>query len=326
MLTKLQSRLRQFTTVAPPPPRPQLQALKSPGKPGPDAMSTPRLTESRNPALRTLGGDSVFETTRSKADEKAGPLFQMRGPGGLEKQDPAELREQAVEEAIAGNGQPVDFVNSDGKTEQVAIGQLPFAGEDTYFVRVGDQTFQVEFQGGTDADREAFLAQVIDSYSETPPELRSSLEKIVVTPDQGSETATGNRAAASAGDGTITFYEDGQHLSEDIFHHELGHLIGRQQEEKGDGFWTDLGEVFTGEPPPVPDGWDEAAMADGDFTSGYAKTDYQRDGNYTEDFAEAWKLYMAAIDGGPEALAGFRKQFPERAEILEDIYPPPEQD
>ncbi|MCP3143840.1 hypothetical protein [Pyxidicoccus xibeiensis] len=326
MLTKLQSRLRQFTSVAPPPPKSQLQAQKGLGKPGPDAMSTPQLTESRNPALRTLGGDSLFETTRSRAGEKAGQLFQMRGPGGLEKQDPAELREQAVEEAIAGKGKPVDFVNSDGKTEQVAIFQVPFAGEDTYFVRVGDETFQVEFQGGTDADREAFLAQVIDSYSETPPELRSSLQKVVVTPDQGPETATGNRAAATAGDGTITFYDDGRHLSEDIFHHELGHLIGRQQEEKDDGFWTDLGEVFTGEPPPVPDGWDEAAMEDENFTSGYAETDYKRDGNYTEDFAEAWKLYMAAIDGGPEKLAEFREMYPERAEILEDIYPPPEQD
>lgn len=318
MLTKLQSSLRRFApTVVPQP-----QVPKEPRAPRADAMSVPKPAETRNTALKTLRGDSVFETTQAKPGEK--PRLNMFSPfGDLEKVSAEARRQEAVEKALSGNGQPVDFVNSDGKTEQVAIAQVPFFGEDTYLVRVGDDTFRVTFEGDTDADREAFLAQVIDSYSETPPELRSALENIVVTPEPGPETATGAGAAATAGDGTITFYDDGQHLSEDLFHHELAHLIGRQQEEKGDGFFTDLGEVFGGEPPPVPDGWEEAAEADGDFVSEYAETDYRRDGNYTEDFADAWSQYMSAIDEGPEALDAFREEYPERARILEELYPPP---
>ncbi|MFP2928559.1 hypothetical protein ACLESO_25865 [Pyxidicoccus sp. 3LG] len=313
MVSTLQTRLRQLSTAFVPPAQPP----KVSTKPSPDATSVPQAAKPQNTALRTIAGDSVFEPAQGKAGEKVGRFFDKLGP--LEKTTPEEQRREAVEAAIAGNGRPTSFVNSDGKTEQVAIAQVPFFGEDTYFVRVGDETFRVEFEGGTDVDREEFLAQVIDSYSETPPELRGSLETIVVTPDKGPTTATGGSAAASAGDGRITFYEDGIHLSEDIFHHELAHLIGRQQEEKGDGFFTDLGEIF-GEPPPVPDGWDEAVESDGNFVSDYAEADYDKDGNYTEDFADSWAQYMRARDEGPEALAEFKEQYPERAELLEELY------
>ncbi len=322
MLSMLQSRIRQFsTTIAAPKPRPQAPTSSSPVRH--EAVSTPRLSESRNPALRTIGGASLFEAAPAKPGGNAAPRAAPSGSVDIVEPPPPQAQLDAVAKAISGNGKPVDFVNSDGKTEQVAITQTPSSGDDTYSVRVGDDTFSVEFQDGTSADREEFLTRVIDSYSETPPELRDALDKIVVTPETGSTTATGGPAAASAGDGTITFYEDGKHLSEGTFHHEMAHLIGRQEENNADTSITKFEESMSGETPPVPNGWETAAKADGNATSTYAKEDYKQDGNYTEDFAEAWRLYMQAIDEGPEAVTAFRDMYPERAEILEDLYAPP---
>ncbi|MFP2906247.1 hypothetical protein ACLESD_14505 [Pyxidicoccus sp. 3LFB2] len=321
MLSMLQSRIRQFSK---PVAAPQLQAPKRPNPASADAVPMPGLTGSRNPALRTIGGASLFEGTPAKPSVNADPLAAPAASGStleFRHPEPPEEQQAAVAQAVAGNGKPVDFLNSDGKTEQVVIEQVPSSsGQENYSVRVGDDTFSVEFQDETTADRKAFLAQVIDSYSETPPELRDSLDKVVVTPDKGPTTATGGAAAATAGDGTISFYEDGKHLHEGVFHHELAHLIGRQQENNADSSITKFEESMSGETPPVPNGWETAAKADGNFTSSYAETDYNRDGNYTEDFADAWRRYMTALDEGPEAVAAFREQHPERAEILEDLY------
>ncbi|MFP2933770.1 hypothetical protein ACLESO_53280 [Pyxidicoccus sp. 3LG] len=327
MLSKLQSRIRQFATVAAPPP----QAQKAASKPRPDVMSAPRLAESRNPALRTLGGDSLFEANPVKPGAKAAQSMQEPGVSngnGIEEHNPTDpFREEAVRQAIAANGKPVEFVNSDGKAEDVKIAQVPLLGEDSYLVSVGDDTFRVDFKDGTTANREAFLAKAIDAYSETPPELRRSLSTIVVTPESGGDTATGMPAAASAGNGTITFYDNAAVLSSSLFHHELAHLIGGQQENKGDDLGTNVGEAAANggnPPPPIPDGWEEAAKTDGNFVSEYAKADYDQDKNYTEDFADAWARYMNVLDAGPEAVARFREMYPERAAILEELYPPPQ--
>ncbi|RKG67100.1 hypothetical protein D7V80_17210, partial [Corallococcus sp. CA054B] len=230
-------------------------------------------------------------------------------------------RRAAVEEALE-TGNAVPFTNTDGKTEQVSVTQLPpgFAGggDDVYVVTVGDDRFTVRVEAGADVDAEAVLAQVIDSYSETPEDLRGSLERVVIAKD-----ADPDGAAARAGDGTITFYNGGSYVTDDIFHHEIGHLIGRQVENANDGILSGIFEKLRGEPPPIPDGWAEAAAADGNHLNDYTEDSFNDSGVYTEDFAEAWSEYMRALDGGPEALAEFERTYPERSEILEDIYPPP---
>ncbi|RKH67936.1 hypothetical protein, partial [Corallococcus aberystwythensis] len=229
-------------------------------------------------------------------------------------------RGAAVDKALT-TGETVPFTNTDGKTEQVSVTQLPggfFGKDDRYVVRVGDDTFTVTVEEGADVDTEDVLAQVIDSYSETPEDLRGSLERVVIKKD-----ADPDGAAARAGDGTITFYDGEANVTDDIFHHEIGHLIGRQVEDANDGILSGIFEKLAGEPPPIPDGWAEAAAADGNHLNDYTEESFEDSGVYTEDFAEAWSEYMRALDGGPKALAAFEQKYPERSEILEDIYPPP---
>jgi hypothetical protein len=112
-------------------------------------------------------------------------------------------------------------------------------------------------------------------------------------------------------------------VTEDIFHHEIGHLISRQVENENDSFLSGIIERVTGEPPGIPDGWSEAAAADGTHLNEYTEDSHAESGTSTEAFAEAWSEYQRAIDQGPAALAAFENQYPERAKILEDIYPPP---
>lgn len=345
MLSKLPSRLSQLSNLSLPrtqstqvPSEPRLNEL-SPAQTGRLQSSTallkPRLEA--DPALRTIRGDSVFEPLNGRRAREPGDIL-TGGPGGRPFPLPGNIptggplgrpfpfpfppvdpQRAAVEKALESGGS-VPFVNSDGQTEQVTVTPVPtLTGGALYQVQVGDDTFTVHIEEGSDVDQEAALAQIIDSYSETPEDLRGSLERVVVTPEQHPDGA-----AATAGDGTITFYEGDKYLTEDIFHHEIGHLIGRQVEEQGDSPLEDLGEVIFGEKsPPIPDGWAEAAEADGNHLNEYTEESHGESGNYTEDFAEAWSEYQRAIDEGPEALAEFERKYPARAEILEDLYPPP---
>ncbi|MBN8233083.1 hypothetical protein JYK02_36770 [Corallococcus macrosporus] len=302
MLTKLLSRP---LTLAPAP-KPVVPAAL-PLKPAPI----------QNTAVRAFQGTSGFESARP-AKPLLPPLPPLL-PGDLGKL--INPRRAAVEEALE-TGKTVPFTNTDGKTEQVSVTQLPpgFAGggDDVYVVTVGDDRFTVRVEEGADADAEAVLAQVIDSYSETPEDLRGSLERVVIKKDPDPDNA-----AARAGDGTITFYNGGEYVTDDIFHHEIGHLIGRQVENANDTWLSRILEQYAGEPPPIPDGWAEAAAADGNHLNEYTEDSFNDSGVYTEDFAEAWSEYMRALDGGPKALAEFERTYPGRSEILEDIYPPP---
>lgn len=302
MLTNLLS--RPLSLLAPAP---------KPVVPAASPATTPAVLQ--NTAVRAFQGASGFEPARF-AKPLIPPLPPLP-PGGLGKLlDP---RHAAVEQALTKGG-TVPFTNTDGKTEQVSITPvpLPFGNGDVYAVRVGDDTFTVSIERGSDADAADVLTQVIDSYSETPEDLRGSLEHVVVKKD-----ADPDGAAARAGDGTITFYDGQANVTDDIFHHEMGHLIGRQVEDANDNPLTGFFEKLTGEPPPIPDGWADAAAADGNHLNDYTEESFNKSGVYTEDFAEAWSEYMRALDDGPEALAAFEQLYPERSEILEDIYPPP---
>ncbi|RKH50560.1 hypothetical protein D7Y23_12925 [Corallococcus sp. AB050B] len=299
MLTKLLSRP---LTLAPAP-KPVVPA------------ALPTKAPIQNTAVRAFQGASGFESVRP-AKPLLPPLPPL-GPGDLGKL--INPRRAAVTEALE-TGNTVPFTNTDGKTEQVSITPVPvpFGDNDIYAVRVGDDTFTVSIERGGDVDAANVLSQLVDSYSETPEDLRGSLERVVIKKDPDPDNA-----AARAGDGTITFYDGEATVTDDIFHHEIGHLIGRQVEDANDSFLSGFFERLRGEPPPIPDGWAEAAAADGNHLNDYTEDSFNDSGVYTEDFAEAWSEYMRALDGGPEALAAFEQLYPERSGILEDIYPPP---
>ena len=69
---------------------------------------------------------------------------------------------------------------------------------------------------------------------------------------------------------------------------------------------------------------DFESPSDADFDNTYELTIRvtDLDGDYTEDFADSWEAYMAAIDAGPEALEAFKEQYPARYEVLQGIYEP----
>lgn len=267
------------------------------------------LTPVRSLALRAHAGQDGFDVAK-KARTDARPL-----PPEPPVKTPDEQRREAIDRALA-TGEPQEFTNSDGKVETVEIDQTSwwFDG-DTYDVKVGDDRFTVTFDTNKAVDKGEIFTKLVDAYSETPQNLRTNLNHVLITKDSH-ETDTGQSAAATAGDGRVTFYDNGQWVDEGVFHHEMGHLIGRAEENEDDGLFSD----WFGEPAPVPNGWDDAAKADGNFSSDYAKADHDVDHNYTEDFAEAAAGYMAALDGGPAAMAAFKQQFPARYEILKGIY------
>jgi hypothetical protein len=306
MLSKLQTRLPQLPTLSLP--RPQSTEVSR--KPSLDRAVPP------NPALRTLRGDSLFELPNTRPSAGLGPVLS----GGIGDKLFPSIQKAAVDRALGNNGLPVPFVNSDGKTEPVSLRHSPYGEGDTYTVSVGGDTFTVHFEEGSTADQQAALAQIIDSYSETPPELRGSLERVEVKAEPHPDGA-----AATAGNGTITFYDGVKNLTEDIFHHEIGHIIGAQEENKADSPLENLGEKLSGgeRGAPIPEGWEEAAAADGNHLNEYTEESHAESGEYTEDFAEAWSEYQRAIDQGPEALARFRAQYPARAKLLEELSPPP---
>lgn len=309
MLTKLLSRPLPLFPATPAVPKASL-----PTPPAALPATAPRV---QNTAVRAFQGASVFEPARPPKSLLGG-LADLK-PGSFEK--PLNPRRAAIDQALA-TGATVPFTNTDGKTEQVSVRQLPggINGDSTYVVRVGDDQFSVTVEAGSDVDVASVLTQVIDSYSETPEDLRGSLNRVVI---KGEADPDGAAATANSADGTITFHDGQANVTEDIFHHEMGHLIGRQVENENDSFLSGLIERVTGEPPGIPDGWSEAAAADGNHLNEYTEDSHAESGTYTEDFAEAWSEYQRAIDEGPAALAAFEKQYPERAKLLEDIYPPP---
>ena len=294
-LLALKSKLQEARRLLP---RPE-------AKPDPLSVAQPVVQPSRNVALRAHAGLDGFDgspaPTRTLDKTPPAPT-------------PEEARRAAIDRAVE-TGEPQEFVNSDGDTVTVQIEETgwPFDG-DTRHVRVGDDSFTVKFDTEGEVDKNAMLTQLVDSLSETPAEYRGALNEVVITSDSY-ETDTGQPAAATAGNGKMTFYDDGAHMTEDVFHHEMGHLVGRQAENADDGFFSD----WFGEPPPVPNGWNDAAESDGNFVTGYAEDDHEVDGDYTEDFAEAWAAYMRAVDEGPTAVEAFKSQYPARYEILEGM-------
>jgi hypothetical protein len=169
----------------------------------------------------------------------------------------------------------------------------------------------VRFQDGSDPGSQRFaLARLIDYHSQSPPYARDALEAVNFEPTR--ERVSANFTASNR---SMTIFGSNQ-LNEGNFNHEMGHAVA----SKASGL------------AGVPEGWQEAVRRDGREVSGYGKEFSEKMGSTltgklmswltpgvdrAEDFAEAYSGYLKARESGPEALAEFRRLFPERARVLD---------
>lgn len=223
-----------------------------------------------------------------------------------------QAEEQAVLEAV-NSGQPVQFTNGNGQTEELSITQQQNSGNNTvYEIKGADgHTIRIESELGAGDNRIA-LARLADYYTQIPPELRDSVGLI-----QLMKNTKDNVAADFNEDGSrIRFFDGLDNLNEEVFDHEFGHGVGYQVDGKGNGFFDKVGGLFGGrDGAGAPAGWQDVIESDGGRPSDYSRTSYK------EDFAESFAAYLEAMDNGPEAVAHFEEAYPGRAAILEEIYP-----
>lgn len=245
-------------------------------------------------------------------------------PRTVPSRTPAQRAEAAAEAAVAESlrtGRTLSFENKDGETIRVRASR----SGDGYRFQVGDDSFEVKIDGEGTINRDRALAKIADYFSQQPPESRRMLKVIEIHSEGGPTTAAGDdgrnqpaAATAWAEEGRIRFYRGEANLTKRIFDHEFGHFIGTQADNEQDSLLGRIGEVFSG-PDRVPHGWDDAVKADGGPISDYAHNDHERDGDYTEDFADAWRDWQAAQDRGPGAVARFKEKYPNRTRILEAV-------
>lgn len=228
-------------------------------------------------------------------------------------------REQAIEQAIE-TGEPVEFTNGAGQTEQVSVRQTGTEdGKDVYAVTVGEDTVNVKIPPEHDAGQ--VISEVADYYTQQPPHLRDALEQVVIENGGNPQDPyweeqydiPGFTSAATGGNGTITFYHGTQNINQGIFDHEMGHLAGEKIEGEQDSFFDRIADEVTDAPHNVPEGWENAARENGNHVSEYATN------SSAEDFAETYGAYLAAQREGPEALEKFREDYPARAALLDEI-------
>jgi hypothetical protein len=237
-------------------------------------------------------------------------------------------REQAVKNALERPGERQQWWNSDGESQEISITK---DGDDKYKINLtGTDNGQpysndltVKLDQGIDPNKA--LPNTIDYYSETPTAVRGDIQEIEFKNGQGplidGTEDPNDRAAADERGGKITFYDGTANLNGHVFHHEFGHGIGEQFEDREDGGLENFGEGIFGERgKSVPKEYEEAAKKDGNFTSDYAKAS---ENSYVEDFADAWSSYMEAIDQGTPAVDAWKAKYPNRAEWFANNLPTP---
>jgi hypothetical protein len=183
---------------------------------------------------------------------------------------------------------PVAYTISDGR-DVLALGTVPGAGDDWRVV------------------------QVLMLWQQLPDHLRGLLKQVHVEEGANPTDADWGRrynlpeftSAASGGNGAATFWHGERHVADDVFFHEFGHV---------------LGQAFSTTADFVPDGWGPAKEADATSVSTYG------DASLSEDFAEAFAIFMTLRSGGvpriadpPASLAEFEQRYPGRAGILQAI-------
>lgn len=232
-------------------------------------------------------------------------------------------QEAEVQEALE-TGEDVEFTNSQGDRVSVGVTRTG-RGEDgftTYQVEVDARTVEVQVEDGVDP--EAAIAATVDAWSAYPDELRGDLHTVRVhagaDPYYDPEDPNSVNAAARAGNGTISFFNGLRNLNQGTFDHEYGHVVGDATEDRQAGLWERFLEWRHGrEVDPageeyIPEGYSDAAAADGNSVSPYG------DSSASEEWADFWRLYVQARREGPEALARLEEEYPERFRIAEEVY------
>lgn len=255
-----------------------------------------------------------------KADEqskldKPGKAGQEAGTIGKQLTEAAAEAERVdqVQEARE-SGKPTTITNGRGQEVEVQVSQTEGNDEhDVYNVTVNGRKVKVEVPKGEDPD--TYLARVSDYYSQQPENLQGAVNHVVIN---AGDDPNGN-AAATGANGTITFYGGQDYLNGDVFDHEFGHNIADSVEDRQAGLWERIREGLTGREQDdgwnayIPDGYNEAIEKDKNPISEYGQT------NGAEDFGEAYRAYMDATAEGPEAVEEFRRMYPNRARIIEEI-------
>ena len=214
-------------------------------------------------------------------------------------------QEQQVLEAVT-SGQPVQFTNANGQTEQLQISQVDSSGGNTVYEITGEDGHKIRISSELSAsDNRAALARVADYYSQLPPGVRDTVSEIELL-QHADESAA---ADYQSGNDHIRFYDGLENLNEEVFNHEYGHGIGFDASDNDNGFFG-----IGGAPDGAPRGWEEAREQDMQNPSDYAGT------SYVEDFADSWAAYLEARENGPEALQHLMEEYPNRFAILDQIY------
>ncbi|MGE0495356.1 MAG: hypothetical protein AB7S38_39485 [Vulcanimicrobiota bacterium] len=229
---------------------------------------------------------------------------------------PAEQLRRAKLQSALERSETISITNSAGESVEVRLSETGSQNDKRVFqIQMGRHSLTVKIPEGQDPIE--VLGRLVDYWSQIPEHLRGQAQTVIIengrNPADASWAETygipGFTSAATAGGGTITFWNGVGNLTEQTFNHEMGHLIGERrtpaerQLEQQFGPWGRW-----------PRGWEQAAQADGNHVSEYATH------ATAEDFAESWAHYLEAREQGREALREFRLRYPHRAAYLDAIY------
>lgn len=228
------------------------------------------------------------------------------------------LRSASVRNAV-DSGRPLEMINSNGENFDVRFRRTGTDGDGTsnYRMTLDGQSVNISSESGV-ADVENSFGELANFHSMTPKHLRGELSRVNFLAGDNPADPYWERtygiedfkSAATAGDHTINFYQGTSNLQEEVFNHEMGHLIGARR-----GILDSVAAPFNGmDDRVVPVGWQGIARDDGNQVSDYGSKSIQ------EDFAESWRFYMRARTEGASELREFRLTYPNRAELLERIH------
>lgn len=272
---------------------------------------------------KPAGGDdpAVSQQAENETQEGSTKADAPEGPDSARGLFSRIGRSLAMGKALK-SGEQVDFKNSRGETHQVGARLVSEDenGVKTYELKVGDDTITVEMDPGFDAKDS--LIKVADFYSQQPEHLREMLDSVSLNDEPSPQEETrGFAIGGTANNGHIDIWRGEGNLDERVFDHEFAHVVGdevedrqahpieiRQERESG----YERGDAH------IPEGWRHAIHQDSRREEGASVTSYG-DTNASEDFAETYEEYQAAEEEGPEALAEFRRRYPHRVHILEEI-------
>lgn len=227
-----------------------------------------------------------------------------------------QARVDGIEDSMS-SGRTQTVMNSEGQEFQVQIS----GRGDSYAVKLdGGKAVPVSFDGEfSPQEKTGALEKISDYYSQIPEHLRGHSSGIVLTNAEIYNFELDGQQLTAAGSfhertKEIKFYSGVDNLTEQVFNHEYGHAVGYGIEEEQDTFIEKVFKKSDYENRGAPDGWKEAMQADGTSMSTYSNS------NWREDFAESFVAYQEAREYGSDKVESLANRFPERAEILEDVF------